>query len=364
MNISINGYHNSISPKVKQEGNKRQNSFKGALNNPLLLKSLEAVSNHPATFVASATLFMSAVFRPLAIALTPKTKKENKKYAIADSISSGVVKFAINEAIALPIENAINYINKNPEKFLNKAAINSMKESGKNLLDSRNYKFAQQLVKNTPSLLTAFPKSVIGVALIPVFMNKLFPEKKNKERKNTVYDVQNKYNPTFAPFYKDNSVSFKGFQELTVKGVSKIFNAGSFRNLVNKYGKNDTNIARNMSLLTDVVLAASSVISTKKSKKIKEENKNPLIYNKIITTGVSVLGGWKIDELIQKSTKSFINKFKQANINDPKLDKYIQGINVVRPTLVFALLYYGIFPIFSTFAADRIDRAKNKRDEK
>ena len=116
-----------------------------------------------------------------------------------------------------------------------------------------------------------------------------------------------------------------------------------------------------MTIATDILLAGSSVLCTKKSKKIKENKKKPLIYNKIITTAVSVLGGYKLDKMIQKGTKSFIEKFKQANKLDPKLDKYIQGINIVRPTMVFALIYYGILPILSTFTADKLDKYNNKK---
>ena len=158
-------------------------NFKGGLNNKFLLKGLETVANHPASFIAGTTLLMSSVIRPLAISLTPKTDKENKKYIIADSISSGVIKFGITELVALPVENAINNINKNPDKFLNSMAVKKFTEKGKTLLDSKNYKFAQQLIKNTPSLITAIPKSMIAVALIPFIMKKFFPEK-NKQNKS------------------------------------------------------------------------------------------------------------------------------------------------------------------------------------
>ena len=87
-------------------------AFKSNLNNKYFLKSLEIIADHPASFIAGTTLFMSSVVRPAAIILTPKTDKENKKYAAVDSFSSGLVKFAITEMVALPIENAIKNIDK------------------------------------------------------------------------------------------------------------------------------------------------------------------------------------------------------------------------------------------------------------
>ncbi len=310
-------------------------SFQGALNNKFLLKSLKTIAEHPATFTAGTALVMSSIIRPAAISLTPKTDKENKKYAISDSISSGLTKFLIAEAFALPVENAVKNINKNPQEFLNKETIKNLKEEGKELLNSKNYNFASQLIKNAPNLISAIPKSVIGVALIPFVNSILFPQKPEK---------------------KGNDLTFKGIKNPMNEPVQKIFNSSSFQNFVKKHSAKDSNITRDITLLTDGLLALTSVISTKKSKKIEEKRKNPLIYNKLFTTAISMLFGFKADELIQKSTKSFIEKFKQANINNPELKKYIQGINILRPTLIFALIYYGFLPVISTFVADKADK--------
>ncbi len=334
-------------------------NFKGGLNNKLLLKSLETVSNHPASFVAGTTLLMSTIVRPLSIALTPKTDKENKKYAISDSVSSGVIKFAISELVALPVEKAINNINKNPEKILNPNTVKNLKEHGKTLIESKNYKFTEQLIKNSSNLITAIPKSMIAVALIPCVNALLFPEKKSKNNKKLTNNSFGNLNPVFAPFNKEE-VSFKGVEKPVMSGVKKIFDSKILQNYVKKHSYNDTNIVRNMTLTTDALLAGSFALRTKKSRKIKEDRKNPLIYNKLITTAISILGGYQIDNLVQKGTKSFIEKFKQANINDPKLDKYIQGINVVRPTLIFAALYYGVLPVISMFTADKADKLSKK----
>ena len=51
-------------------------------------------------------------------------KKENKQYATTNSIASGLIKFGMVEAIALPIENAVKKIDKNPEKYLSEKELN------------------------------------------------------------------------------------------------------------------------------------------------------------------------------------------------------------------------------------------------
>ena len=82
-------------------------SHKGLLTNKTLLKGLEFISEHGASFVALTSLAMASGVRPLVISKTPDVEKEKKNYLMANSIVSGLTKFAMVEAIALPIENAV-----------------------------------------------------------------------------------------------------------------------------------------------------------------------------------------------------------------------------------------------------------------
>lgn len=330
-------------------------SYKGIWNNKAVLKGLETISEHSTTFVAATTLAMAVGIRPIAINLTPNVKKENKQYATTNSIASGLIKFGMVEAIALPIENAVKKIDKNPEKYLSEKTIKSLQGNAKTLAESPNYKFATQLMKMGTNFITAIPKAMLTVALIPVIMQKLFPPK--QEKKDIESTMYHTYNKTFSPSFKG------GITETTAKGIGKVLNNNSIQNAVKKYSKNDTNIARNISMATDILLTGAFIHNTQKNKNIDEEHKKPLIYNNLISTGISLVGGYSIDKLIQKNTKNFIKKFAEANKNDPKLPKYIEGMNILRPTLIFAAIYYGILPIFSTYLADKIDEktAKNQK---
>lgn len=345
--------------------NKYDNSlnFKGVMNNKFLLKGLESVANHPATFVSATSLAMALAVRPIAIAITPSVKKENKQYAAANSIASGLIKFGIVEAVALPIEKAINNIDKNPDKFLKKETIDVLKEKGKTLADSKNYGILTQLIKLSSNLFMSTPKSILTVALIPVIMNGLFAKKKDKININDNRFSQ-LHTKSDSNIFSNMTPSFKGVSTNTTKLVSKIIDNKNVQIFVIKHNFNPENVARNMSVITDVVLTASSAIRTMKSNKIKEERKRPLIYNNIISTGLSVLGGCYLDKLAQKGSKNFIAKFTEANKNDPKLAKYIQGLNVVRPTLIFAIVYYGILPMFSSFFAEKLDNIQQRHCNK
>ena len=286
---------------------KNTQNFHGLYNNKAVLKGLEYVSEHGASVAAGVSLIGATILRPLAISATPKTNKENKKALSAESLASAFAKFAIVQAVALPIEGAIKKIDVNPKQYLNE---NTLKN-----LSTKDYKFLTQSIKLASNFISAIPKSILGVSLIPIVID-LFSKNK-KEKQN------NQAQP-----------SFKGLD----KHLSKIINNEEIQNLAKKYSKNDANIARNMSVATDVLLSGASIFATKNSKKIKDEQKKPLIINKALSCAISIFAGCKIDEIIKKGTENIVQKFIEINKNSPKLAKYIEGINILRPTLVFALV--------------------------
>ena len=210
-------------------------------------------------------------------------------------------------------------------------------------------------MKMGTGLITAIPKAMLTVALIQPIMNHLFPKKQHEENKITT-QIYNKYNPVFSSTFNQQTPSFKGGMTHNIaKGIGGILNNETVQSVAKKYAHNDKNIARNVSMATDLLLTGAFVYNTQRNKDIKEKNKKPLIYNNLISTGISLIGGYSIDKLVQKNTKKFIDKFTEANKNDPKLPKYIEGINILRPTLIFAAIYYGVLPMFSTYFADKID---------
>lgn len=310
---------------VRINQTKNTQNFNGLYNNKFLLKSLEYVSEHGASVAAGASLFGATILRPIAISATPKAKKENKKVLSIESLTSAMAKFAVSQAIALPIEAAIKKIDENPKQFLNENTIKN--------LSNKDYKFLTQTIKLASGLVSAIPKSILGVSLIPIVLDLLSKNKKEDHK-------------------KQNDISFKGLPN----ALSKIINSEEAQKFAKKYSKNDEYIAKNMSVLTDVLLTTTSIFATKNSKKIKEEQKKPLMINKFLSSAISILAGCKIDELIKNGSKDIVEKFIDANKNSPKLAKYIEGINILRPTLVFAMIYYAIIPIISTFASDKLSQ--------
>lgn len=325
--------------------NKITNSI---LKNQTFLKCLEKVSEHGTSFGAGASLLFSSTIRPLSIYITPDTEKENKQYAMSNSICSGLVKFGMVEAVALPIENAIKKIDKNPEKYLNS---NTLKK-----LPPRSYKLITQTLKLSTGLITAIPKSMITIALIPIIMDKLFSVKNEPPKPPQI-------NVSFESFQK--SLNFTGgiYNSLSHK-ISKIINNPKIQNLAMKYETKDKDISKHITAGTDILLTGVAVNQTNKSKDIKNNRKKALIYNNIVATTITIIGGYGFDHLIKGKTDKFLDKFKKLNVNDTKINKYIEGLNIIRPALIFAFIYYGILPIFSTYMGEKIDKFVIKQQAK
>lgn len=317
------------------------------LKNKTLLKSLEKISEHGTSFSAGTSLLMSLSVRLLAIHSTPDVEKENKQYAMSNSICSGLIKFGMVEAIALPIEKAVKNIDNNPAKFL---------KSSEKFAGTKAYKLITQMFKLGTGLVMAIPKSMLTIALIPVIMDKLFFNKKN-EVKNSA--------EKFETSTKTKNTNFTGrFTDTISKGIGKVIDNKKIQKLAIKFQDKDKDIAKHISAGTDILLTSSFAYQTSKSKKIKENRKKALIYNNVISTAITLVGGYGIDNLIKNKTSKFIDKFKQINASDPKLQKYVEGMNILRPAIIFAGIYYGILPMFSTFMAEKIDKYIESRNKK
>lgn len=313
------------------------------LKNKIFLKSLEKISEHGISFSAGLSLLMSTVVRPCAIFATPDVEKENKQYACANSICSGLVKFAMVEAVALPVENAVRKLDSNPEKYFNPSTVKNLTQNTQSF-NMRSYKLITQIIKLGTGFVTAVPKSILTLSLIPVLMDKIFFKPK-KSSKIPPEDLKNK------------DINFTGnFADKLPKMIANIVENEKIQKWANKHQAQDKDIAKHIISATDVLLTSSFVYQTNRSKKIKENRKKALIYNNVISTAITILGGYAIDNLIKKRTGKFIEKFKQINAGNPKLPKYVEGLNILRPALIFAGIYYCILPIFSTYTAEKVDK--------
>lgn len=178
--------------------------------------------------------------------------------------------------------------------------------------------------------------------LIPPMMKKLFP----KQEDNTMPAMKT-----------TDKISFKGAKLKPLsKGIGKLIDTDFIQKMSEKF--HETNFAMHIMSLTDILGTATFIHCTNKNKEIKEERKKALIYNSAIATGLSVSGGYILDRALKKPTERFIENFKAANKNSPKLDKYVEGIKVAKPILILGGTYYIVIPFISTFLADRVGQHK------
>ena len=310
-------------------------------NSKILKKGLEFAANRKALFVASTSFVLSTVARPIAIMSTPKTDEKNKKYACAKSLASSAIGYLIMLGASLPVSNAIKKINKNPKKYLKTSTIKTLQAGEKTLLKSRQYKFATQLFDLGLGFVIAMPKSIMTCALIPPIMSKLFSKKESNK-----INQKNKFN---------QEISFKGG---LAKSIGKIMNTDSIQNFVKKFYK--TNSEQHIMCLTDALTTGTFIVQTSKSKKIEQDHKKTLMWNAGISTGLCIIGGYLLNKVLEKPTQKFITKFKTANKNSPKLDKYLEGIRVAKPALILGGIYYIAIPMISTFLADRAGNSSEK----
>lgn len=291
--------------------------------NKVLKKGLEFASDRSALFVGSVSLALSTIARPIAIMSTPKTDKENKKYACARSLASSAIGYGLMLGVSMPVSNAIKKINENPSKYLKPATV-------KHLSTPKKFNFATQLFNLGVGFLIAVPKSVLTCALIPPFMSKVFPKKENKD----------------IPFTGNLS-----------KGIGKLIDTKGVQKLTDKF--HNTNFEQHIMCLTDAFATSLFIAQTAKSKKIEQDRKKALMYNAGISTGLCIGASYVLDKALKKPTEKFIENFRKVNKNSPKLEKYVQGIKIAKPALILGGIYYIAIPFASTFLADRFDDKKS-----
>ena len=313
-------------------------------------KGLELVANNGAGFMAGTQLAFATVVRPMSIISTPKTDKENKKLACAKSFASSLTNYLMVLAVSLPIARNIKKIDNNPEKYLKTSTINKMKEGGKPLVQSKTYQFATQMFKLGSNALTAVPRAVVTCAMIPPMLALIKGQRGGFEKLGKLID--RKLNEISDR--KNTSPSFKGgLKGLNIaKKMGKIIDTPFMQKFSERF--KDTNFPMHTMAVTDTLTTATLCYEVNKNKKIDNNRKKVLNNNALISTGLGILSGYFVDKLTDKPTEKFIKKFSEINKHDKKLSKYIEGIKIAKPTLLYAGVYYTVIPLVSTFLAERL----------
>lgn len=161
----------------------------GIYSNKFVKNFLEMAANSQAVFNATFSIGLTCILRPAAIMSLPGNKKDkdNKKYASAHSIASGVIAYLLSLAIFSPIANSMKKLEKHPNYFMNKF------KNLEYLKDPNSMKAAKKYINMLPEAIFAMPKAALTVALIPPILKYVFGWEKKKGNKNEVDSFDTNY---------------------------------------------------------------------------------------------------------------------------------------------------------------------------
>lgn len=180
---------------------------------------LKMANNSQAVFSAVFALGLTCILRPASIMALPGDKKnaDDKKYAAAHSISSGVIAYLISLAIFSPIAKALQKIEKHPNFFLGDKVKKGHPNIYKNfkkleyLKDGEMFKSVTTYVNMIPETILAAPRAVVTIALIPPILKYVFGYQK-KSKNNNIQSPLN--NEALLNFKSNSNADKKVFQNV------------------------------------------------------------------------------------------------------------------------------------------------------
>jgi len=135
-------------------------------------KIIGMASSNPALVEAAFVLGLSTTLRPASIMVVPGPPKDDRKYAAAKSIATGIIGFAFTAAAFIPIAAAT--------KHLGELAKNNVLKNGFPAAGSNKYKVAEYLFNYVPRFVVAPLEAMALFAMVPPIVHK-FLDKKPKQ---------------------------------------------------------------------------------------------------------------------------------------------------------------------------------------
>jgi len=153
-------------------------------------RGLESANGNPVLFSAGIGLALTCVLRPLSIVISPGSKKNNddKKYAAAHSMASGIIGFVLAFIVSAPISAAVKKLKANPEDYIKKntdlfPSANALQKLPKEVQDKIPdlLKRGDTCINQLPDILFAAPKAIITIALLPLILKNVFGLTKKRQ---------------------------------------------------------------------------------------------------------------------------------------------------------------------------------------
>ena len=188
--------------------------------------ALEFADKNNVAFSAAFALLLTCILRPASIMALPGSKKnkDDKKYAAAHSVASGIIGYIISTAVSNPVSSALKKVLEKPQKYMDPTdeEIEKARKAGKILKESKAVYIeasqkasgaAKTWITRNADVLMAVPKGLITIALIPPILKYVFGwEKKNKSAAPARQPIsQDFYALNFKSAGLANKKAFQGF---------------------------------------------------------------------------------------------------------------------------------------------------------
>lgn len=178
---------------------------------------LNFADDNQVTFNAAFALILTGLFRPVAIMLTPSSKKnvDDKKYASAQSIASGLIGLAVAIVFSNPISAAVGKIfdenkisgKRNLEKYITNPNVRELFKNN----DATHTKLAKDTFKQMGDLIPAIPKAIFTIAIIPIILKTVFGLEKHKHKDKAEQSVHDNLTLNFQSSVTPQKKVFNNF---------------------------------------------------------------------------------------------------------------------------------------------------------
>lgn len=364
-------------------------------------KFLVLASESQIVFSAIFAAGLACVMRPAAIMSLPgKKNKDDKKYASAHSIASGLIGYATSLVISSPIAAAVKKLEKDPKKYIGKNFEYLGQNAETGVLNGKPFKTATKYLNMVPEAIFAVPKAIITVSLIPPILKYVFGWEKKKPAttpkgtmmtpdysalnfksadaaKKKVFqnfmggNVQQDSKktvaftgaqPTKSKFFDPLKSLFAPFKALSGKitdqiayGLGKVISHDRFKNVVDKTEKSKVDVVKHISALISIIISSMYMKKTLENDQLEPEKRTTLAINQGIVCGLSTILGYSFDKAVDRPVKEFTKKFLERNVVDADLAaKYADGIKAASSMMIFGMMYRFIAPVLVTPIANAI----------
>lgn len=336
---------------------------------------LESVDKNETFYEAFVALVVAGMLKPICVVAMPGAKMEDKQMSATKNTASAIVGFGLSNLILSPCSTAVNQITKsldgaNPTKYIkdqnyvealkNEDLLKGMKST---LGDSFKTTF-----KKAPDMIVSPLKAGIAIALTPYLLEFIFgkrkkekAEKEKLERNNAPQafnpnmtimntlriqkpsNVQNAKTNDNKSDNQNNQPSFTGLKTNSANTNSNINNSPSFTGLgalkekycnalakpiakgmgviagtkpaqwlVKTFARFEKPSAR-WSDMASFAITYFYINNTRKSKKIEEERKLPLMINNFMVTAASSTAAFLIDKYTDKPMENLLKSYLKNN---------------------------------------------------